>query len=357
MVSLDPSSLLRAASPNVDLPPQFVTAITVLAESLDIEAGLTRAGRRLVQHRLLRVIRQRHLLEGLEHHQPWPDEPLVLVVVGLPRTGTTLLHNLLAAGLDVDFIPLWEAMEPLASGPAEDPAERRLRARTYLQFVDRLSPTLRAVHPMDVELPEECVVPMQLAGISEWFSFAHRIPRYASWCGRQGRSGAYRLYRRLLLALRPEARVFALKAPSHLGDFTDLLDVFPRARIVWLHRPSCDVLPSFVELVAAARRVTGAVDNPEVLLAEWLPRLRAQVDAAQTWSRDARVMHVQYQHLLADPEAVVRRVAQWADVASRLDAPPARAIADALCVRQANRDRVAFAHLDLRDIELDPSVR
>ena len=334
------------------LSPDFVEAFTRLARSLDGEAELNLVGRRLVQSQLLRILRQRRALDA-STHAVWSAEPRVVVIVGLPRTGTTLLHHLLVSCFVTEFIPLHEALEPVVRPEADGRVDRRARAGAYLGFVDRLSPELRLLHPMSVDGPEECDVAFQLTGMSDWFSIAHRIPAYTRWSEAVNRTEAYATYRRLLGRLRPRAEVLVLKSPSHLGHLGELVETFPDSSVVWLHRPVAEVVPSFARLVRAARAVTSSPGVHAELQSEWLPRLERRVDRSGPWLADPRVVHVHYDALVHDTDRTLSRVAWHASLRERPGASPPDAVRASLRSSSPVGPGVSSSR-ELRVAEFDP---
>src|SRR5919204_5498568 len=139
---------------------RFLSALDRLCSALSNEARLTEAGRRstrrslvsslVLQLRLERLLARHPEIERLPFDGP-------LVVVGLLRTGTTLLQNLLAQHPDVRVPQLWELMHPVGRDGAAAERERLIRAtQSYVQAYYRAAPAFRAIHYLDAELPEEC---------------------------------------------------------------------------------------------------------------------------------------------------------------------------------------------------------
>jgi len=352
MVTLKASSLLAAEDAGARvLPDEFVSAFSRLAESLDGEADLTLVGRRLIQNQLLRIVRQRRSLEQQEI-RPWEVEPRIVVIVGLPRTGTTLLHHLIAHCCETDFVPLWEALEPFVVAGAPHSPSRPLRADHYLRFIDRLSPQLRKLHPMGVDTPDECDVALQLSALSDWFAIAHRCHSYSRWAEREPRAQSLAVYRRLLTAIRPHAGSLVLKSPSHLAHLGDLFATFSRCRVIWLHRPRREVVPSFVRLVHAARAVTCDPGSFSAIRREWLPRLEARIEAGSPWLDDQRVLNVHYDDLLHDTAGTLTSISAFSGLLPRSNGPTPTAIAEQLRSAMAGRN----GHSPSRDLDVGPET-
>jgi hypothetical protein len=180
-------------------------------------------------------------------------------------------------------------------------------------------PDLRAVHPLYADAPEECVVATTATFRSMQFVARARVPSYVRWLLSQDARPVYRYHRAILTILglgRPRRR-WVLKAPEHLFWLDAILDVYPDARFVHVHRDPVKVAPSGCSLDTVARRVlTERLRRPE-MGREWLDLWQAAVARAlEARSRLApgRLLDVSYRDLLADPAGVVRRVHAFAGV-------------------------------------------
>jgi len=173
-----------------------------------------------------------------------------LVITGLPRTGSTLLHNLLA--LDNQWrAPLsWEASRPAPL--AENSISKRLRgARTQAQFalIEALNPGFRAIHELDANLPQECLVIQAAAMRSHLFFSAAFVPGYQDWLDAQKQDSAYTHHRLFLQFLQGnDPKPWVLKAPSHLFSFDGLLRAYPDVRLVHTRREPAQVVASIASL-------------------------------------------------------------------------------------------------------------
>jgi hypothetical protein len=177
-------------------------------------------GRIALRSDLLRTLCSRLLME--EDLQIYPGiarqeirEPLF--IVGLPRSGTTLLHTLLAADPEHRVPLTWEVMTP--SPPTGDHEQRRIqRATQSCNYLNWLAPTFRHVHAVGAELPQECVGLMTPSFMSDQFDTMYYVPSYRAWFFRQDLLPAYEYHRRFLqhLQYRRSARRWVLKAPTHV---------------------------------------------------------------------------------------------------------------------------------------------
>jgi len=285
-----------------------------------------------------------------------------LFVLGLPRSGTTLLHRLLASA-DGERAPLtWELRrpEPLPAGPpgseaAREAARRRQHVARQLQVLFRLRPDFTAIHPIAVDEPEECVVAMHHTFLTMHCDAVVRAPRYLSWLSTQDLRPAYR-YHRAILGLwqrgRPRRR-WVLKAPAHLHSLAALCEVYPDARFVHLHRDLREVAPSGCSLTTASRCITARRIERRQLGAEWIHNWGEAMDrglAARARIDGSRIIDVHFDDLMADPAALVRRVR-----AHFGDPPPSNVEASVARYCAPDRDgRLKRHQYSLAEFGIDP---
>ncbi|MCY2932364.1 MAG: sulfotransferase [Planctomycetota bacterium] len=182
------------------------------------------------------------------------DRPIF--ILGLPRSGTTMLHRLLALDGANRFIPYWEAVypAPFPDEPPGDASARRAAATRRLQRTRDRVPHLAAIHSITAEDPDECLPLLENSFLSTSFVLLAPIGRYLRWLGPAERAESYGFYREQLqiLQCRLRRRQWILKAPLHVAGIEALLGAFPDARIVQTHRDPGKSVPSTASLVRAA---------------------------------------------------------------------------------------------------------
>ncbi|GAA2776113.1 hypothetical protein GCM10019017_21230 [Streptomyces showdoensis] len=191
-----------------------------------------------------------------------------VVLVGLPRTGSTVLHRLLALHPALRAPCLWELLSPVAPPGAVGAGDPVAEAERYVADLHRTAPELARVHPTGAYEPEECEHLMNADFRNSVLGLlSYRVPSYASWLLAQDLTSAYELHRAQLahvLARRPApagARL-VLKSPSHLWHLPSLDRVYPGARFVVLERDVEEAIGSVCGLVVAARRRRSAGVDP-----------------------------------------------------------------------------------------------
>jgi len=296
----------------------FFEPLSQLLKSCDREARLNVVGRMALRSDVVRILCNRLLLTRdrrlySEIAQQKIREPLF--IVGLPRSGTTLLHMLLAAD-PAHRAPLtWEVMSP--SPPSSEDRQKRIRQATRNLAVLRwLAPTFESVHATGAELPQECVSLMSPTFMSDQFDTMYNVPSYRGWFFNQDLRPAYEFHRRSLqqLQFRKSAERWVLKAPAHMFAARALLSIYPDARFVQIHRDPIEAVASVSSLVTILRRVfSDAVDPVQIgrdALTYWAQALKTFMRARDQLQPD-HVCDLRYHDVRRDPIAAARRVYQY----------------------------------------------
>jgi hypothetical protein len=284
------------------------------------EAELTTFGRFLVAKMLQRALANRLALQSWATEHPEVREETIAspwVIVGLPRTGTSILDMLL--GLDPQARPLlqWEAAHPIPPATQAEAASDPRIAQTAkeLDGLMKLNPPLGAMHPFGATLAEECVTLFMYDLRTLALETQAHVPSYARWLEQADMAPAYAQHRLALQTLqsrRPTER-WILKTPNHLWHLDALLDAYPDARIIWTHRDPGPVVTSLASLANAGQLPQTRRRDPRPTATEWRRKcgfaLRSAMShddkAAAGWCR-----HVHYDALVADPVRTVRDLYQ-----------------------------------------------
>jgi hypothetical protein len=274
----------------------FRGALSRLITAFEEEASLTALGRMVARGDLLRLLGNRLRMTDTLRRHPEIEAGSVrapIFILGLPRTGTTILHELLAQD-PANRVPMtWEVMVPWP--PPErstfetDP--RIAQVDRHFSGVDRLIPGFQAMHPMGARLPQECVAITAHDFASMLFSTTHRVPGYQAWLDRVDLRPVYAAHRRWLqyFQWKCPADRWVLKSPGHLWSLEELLVAYPDARIVQTHRDPLRVVASLSSLVTLLRSMSSDAIDPHAIGAEWAPRLAAGLEAVMR-ARDATAL-------------------------------------------------------------------
>ena len=299
-------------------------ALEVLVTSINAEARLNTTGRLIQRSRLSGALVQRlRISELLQRHPEIADIDLgnIIVISGLQRTGTTLLHRLLISHPDIRGISGAEALVPVPGSQDRDSAERARKRQAVLaeKSISYLAPEFMAIHPISHDEPEEDVLLLDLSFMSQSAEATMYVPTYSRWLEEQDHTPAYEYLRRVLQVLswqRP-GRTWVLKTPHHLEHLDVLLRVFEGATVTQTHRDPRIALASFCSMVAHGRGMFSDQVDPAEIGRHWCAKTHRMVTRAmevRAESPAGQFVDVSYYDLLSDPIAEVRRICEHAGV-------------------------------------------
>lgn len=324
LVSLDEESLLAAARAATGLAnlgdESFREGLRRLLAGYEGEARLTLFGRITARQQILELLTGRlHVVDAWRRHPEILEQPIErpVFILGLPRTGTSILHELMAQD-PANRVPLtWEVQKPWP--PPEtatyetDP--RIAESERHFARVHRALPVFRSMHPMGARLPQECVAITAYEFASMIPETTHRVPGYQAWLARTDLRPAYRFHRAFLqyLGWKCPGERWVLKSPQHLWALDALLDVYPDARIIQCHRDPVRVEASLVSLVTTLRGLGSGDVDPLEIGAEWSKHLaeglQRAIDVRERANLpDDRVVDVHFREFMQDEIGMVRHI-------------------------------------------------
>lgn len=299
---------------------RFEEALEILLKSYKEEADLSAFGRMAAEWDALRCLSNLLVLREAEKRDPAiVDQPIVapIFVTGLPRSGTTFLHNLLSLDASNRVVRAWETIypSPMPHGHARADDRPRRKVDRQLAAFARLAPEFRSVHPLSADSPQECTEVTSQVFASLRFDTTHRVPSYRDWFDKTDQTGAYRFHRRFLRYLqRQKGRgVWVLKCPDHVFALKAIRAVYPDARFVFLHRDPVEVLGSVAKLTEVLRRpFTRRINRHEIgrqVSERWLAGGSLLVEMADGASSFGdRVLHVKFRDLVQEPLGCVAAI-------------------------------------------------
>ncbi len=290
-------------------------ALELLVGSCERTAALNPLGRKVLASAVVRHLANRLLVHAETVARPEVAARPVgaaIVVTGLPRTGTTMLHNLLALDPSHRVVRLWQALHPVPPDPARGESEADLvrQAATWLERLYAAVPCFRAIHGATPDGPEECDALLQNEFASQHFDDMFDARDYSAWLATAPLRREYESYaRQLALLARPgdQATSWALKSPSHLGHLDDLLAVSPEATIVHCHRDPVEAVASYASLVLCLRRAYSDDVSPATVGHQAAARSVVALDRALAVREGspANFVDVSYADLVRRPVATV----------------------------------------------------
>ena len=190
-------------------------------------------------------------------------------IVGFPRTGTTLLQNLLHLSEDRRALPFWELTNPIpvSDNSEKDIKKRQRRAKFHLAVANFVVPEMKFIHEVRHDSLEECwslFIPQ--FSVQNW-EMTNKWPDYGRFIGQHNMKAAYQEYRKYLqvIAHRIPDKKLILKCPDHMWHLDALLEVFPDACIVWTHRDPSRSIPSYCSLASLNWRLLYGQFEPKEL--------------------------------------------------------------------------------------------
>ncbi len=245
------------------------------------------------------------------------EQPLErpIFITGLPRSGTTFLHKLLAEDRTNRVPRVWQLIHPYpAAADRGRPDRRQQRVARQLRFFQVLVPEFRRLHPIDATSPQECTEITAHLFASLRFDMTYCIPSYRRWLDGVGHLDAYRFHRRFLQHLQHQDQTdgvgrWVLKCPDHVFALDAIRAVYPDARIVFVHRDPFRALISVARLTEVLRRPFTRRFHREGLGREqserWLAASALMIAAADRQPFAEPIFHVHHRDLVANPLGVV----------------------------------------------------
>ncbi|MFD4458953.1 sulfotransferase family protein [Nocardia sp. NPDC058480] len=340
----------------------YTEAMQVLLDSYRDEAGLTELGSKMSRFFLRGALVARALSEAAWAANPgYVETPVTqpIFVTGLPRTGTTALHRLLAADPANQGLEMWLTDFPQPRPPREswagNPAYAQIDAGLRQHQVQ--NPEFMGLHYMSASDVEECWQLLRQSGMSHSYGCLAYIPGYTQWLAGQDWTPAYARHRRnLQLIGMNDTRRWVLKNPSHLFCLDALLATYPDAIVIQTHRDPATIIPSVCSLNEHATRGWSTTFTGETIgrtqLDLWSRGLH-EFTAARARHPEATFIDIDFEDLRTDPLGVVDSV--YARTGATLT-PEARTAITALDNESRTGARKPTHHYSLADYGLTENM-
>ena len=316
--------------------------------AVESEAKLTPIGRVIARSETVLALANRLQMNDWRRRHPEIDAERIeapIIIVGMPRTGTTILHELLMQD-PVNRVPqTWEVDYPCPP-PTTEAYESDPRIKTVQATLDQseaLIPDFKRMHRMGAQLPQECVRIFSIEFASMALMLQYQIPSYGHWLLNDfDWSESYAAHRRFLqhLQWRHRGERWVLKTPQHLWTLPALLAEYPDARMIQTHRDPLRILGSVTSLGTTLRTMTSRYPRSDEIARDWsnwhAMALDASVDARDSGlvSND-NVVDIHFAEFMADPIAAVRRI--YEKFSLELSDDAARRMSDYLAANQSDK--------------------
>jgi hypothetical protein len=297
----------------------FFEGLRAFLQACAKEAELGRFGRFATRWDVLRFLS--NLLQ-LRHHEVMAPEILEqpierpIFITGVPRSGTTYLHQLLTNDPANRMPRVWQLIYPYrGAGIAQRTDRRQKRVARQLKMFGLLAPEFRTLHPINASSPQECSEITAHVFASLRFDTNYFIPSYRHWVDSTGHLEAYRFHKRFLQHLEHQAGGggrWVLKCPDHVFALKAIRAVYPDARLVFVHRDPVRVLLSVTRLTEVLRRpFTRRIDRAQLardVSERWLAGTNLMIEAADQQAFADPIFHIAYGDLVRDPLGAVERL-------------------------------------------------
>lgn len=238
-----------------------------------------------------------------------------IFIAGLPRSGTSFLHSLLMHD-SASMVPrVWQTIYPYPDRrvPAHGPDRRIAAVERQLRAFRTLAPEFQSLHPLTATSPQECSEITAHVFASLRFDSNYQVPSYRAWLDSAGHLEAYRFHRRFLQHLQHQGaggQRWVLKCPDHVFALEAIREVYPDARIVFVHRDPLKVLASVARLTEVLRRpFMRRLDAVQIGHQEgirWQVGTEAMIAADSRWAFATPLCHIHHLDLVRDPVRTVQ---------------------------------------------------
>jgi len=331
LIALDENRLFARARRETGLQDfgdeDFLIPFRIVLEDLNAADNITMMGRvtaLTVLHEQLcaRLCLQDKLKHSPEIQQQRIDKPLI--IAGLPRTGTTHLHNLLSTNTHLRYMPFWQTLYPVAPSLGEQDRRRRA-ADLAVWAAGYIVPLMKRMHEMQTDEPHEELTICAIGYRSFFFEGIFQVPKYRAWYAGHSQEKGYEYLKQVLQILQTEpapgnkaehAR-WVLKSPQHIEHLQSMVNVFPDARVILTHRDPARAVLSIVTMILYGSRQVYRPTRLREEASAWVDRLEQMLRRSREQAKllpPAQVMDVHFDAFMKNSTKTVRDILDFAEV-------------------------------------------
>lgn len=304
-------------------------ALEVLTRALNTEAKLSATGIAMMRERLVGQLVNRLLME--DYLQRFPEISKIeiedpLVIVGLPRTGTTMLQRTLAVDPRFYSAAWWETRypAPLTGEGPQDCEKRITMAKAEVAQTIEAIPQILSIHPMSATLCDEEFMLMEHSFLCAMDAYAD-VPSYTTWLDQQDQRPVYTQLKKMLQFLQwqksqrgeAQGQRWLLKAPQHLHTLEILLSVFPQAQVILTHREPAQTIPSMASMAHTLWQIYSDQPDPSSAGRQWNSRMARGIHHTMQVRKQQdsrRFLDIHFLDTVAKPMQVLEAVYQFAQM-------------------------------------------
>ena len=298
----------------------FFEPMDHFTEASNREGRLTPAGRASTTEVIVKgLVSRLRMVEDIKRNPEILDEKVDVagIILGLPRTGSTIFQRLLASAPGMTGLRWYEAQN-FAPFPGEErgnPVERRAYAQAMIDGWLQLSPELASIHPLEPDAPDEEILVLGQMFVSTMIEGMNYVPSFTRWLNGYDQSKGHEDLKTILKYLQwqdpsRKGRKWILKSPSNLPYAEVAAKAFPDALLIMTHRDPLQTVPSYVSMQAALYKLSASLTDAEVG-AFWFPRLvewMRMFEAARERIGEHRFIDIDYREVGKEPMAQAERV-------------------------------------------------
>ncbi len=316
------------------LAPDVRAAGEFLLDCIEDTAELNNMGRLMVRNMFSEILQNHFQINERFRTQHFEPVKAPVFILGLPRTGSTYLFNMLGA---TDYFRTMRHWETLKIASRKPDFLKRFEASMALKMMHHLSPGFRTVHEIRLEGPEECTRPLLNCFVSQSFPGIFHIPEYNEFLDTADYLPTYEFFHKQLQVMGSQDKRWLLKSPIHMQSVDSVLKVFPDARFIHLHRDFEEVVCSICSLTAAYRCMTSYRHiGPEIgsEVRKYLTRDLANGQAVLDANKE-KVLDLHYKQIVDHPIDTIKEVFSF--VGAEYDAAIDRSIRKEMSVSVPNK--------------------
>ena len=329
----------------------FFVNLDMFLKCLKDEARLSLNGAHYARATIITsLVNRLRMIDAIKRNPEIDDEEIhvAAVIAGLPRTGSTMLHRMLASAPGMTGAK-WYETKNYAPFPGEqrgDSTPRREAGKVLLKEMIDAIQDLLSMHPMELDAPDEELMILGHHFSSTMMEGTFFIPSYARWLMTQDRAQPYRDLKRVLKLLQwydpsRHGKKWILKTPGHLMGIAAVMEVFPEAKLIMTHRDPVAIVPSWASLEHGMYIMVSDEVSKKEVGAFWQDRLAELLNgfvAERERVNGRNFVDVPYKDLLSDPittgtrvlesagvtvtDEIVAGMAQWIEANRREDRAP-----------------------------------
>lgn len=325
---MDASELLQAATARTGLddfgPDDFRDGFFILVDAINREADIRPRCQAKLQEKFLNLLTQRlWFARDLKAHPDIARERIraPLIILSLPRTGSTKLHRILGATGDFQTLDFWQTMKfaRVPGAPEGGTSQRIAETKDYEAWMYEQSPAMLTGHPLHAEEPEEECYLMEATYRHPTIFGHYDVPSFAAWIAQADLQPAYDYLVSVIKYLQWQngspSKPWLFKDPNHLGQEDYLTAAYENPRFIVTHRDPVKCVPSVTSTVMASRGIWSDLDNRHLFASKMLGHLSSAAERHMEWrarNPHIEVLDLAFGDVVKDGQSTARKIYEFA---------------------------------------------